>query len=140
MDFKKLAKLGKKTDEVIHFVIETDELTVCRNDSEVPYLIVLDNPETVNMAKGMAMEKKMSVENKTEESIFVNLARGVSIIIPGEGEVDELENPKRPVAMITFARKETGEKSPFAKLTALKLLCCSLGISMEDLEEEEELE
>lgn len=136
VDFKKLTQISQKADEIVEFVISTDELTVCRNDSNKPYLIVLDNEETVNMAKEMAQKKKLSLVNTTEESVFVNLARGVSLIIPGVGEVDELENPKREVVMVTFARKETGEKSPFAKLTALKLLCCSLGLDIEELIEE----
>ena len=140
VDFKKLTQVSKKTEEIIEFVIATDELTVCRNDSNKPYLIVLDNEETVNMAKEMAQKRKLSLVNTTEESVFVNLARGVSIIIPGVGELDELENPKREVVMITFAKKETGERSPFAKITALKLLCCSLGIEIDELLEEEELE
>lgn len=140
VDFKKLTQISQKADEIVEFVISTDELTVCRNDSNKPYLIVLDNEETVNMAKEMAQKKKLSLVNTTEESVFVNLARGVSLIIPGDGELDELENPKREVVMVTFARKETGEKSPFAKLTALKLLCCSLGIEIDELLEEEELE
>lgn len=136
VDFKKLTQISQKADEIVEFVISTDELTVCRNDSNKPYLIVLDNEETVNMAKEMAQKKKLSLVNTTEESVFVNLARGVSLIIPGDGELDELENPKREVVMVTFARKETGEKSPFAKLTALKLLCCSLGLDIEELIEE----
>lgn len=139
-DFKKLTQVSKKTEEIVEFVIATDELTVCRNDNNKPYLIVLDNEETVSMAKEMAQKKKLSLVNTTEESVFVNLARGVSIIIPGQGELDELENEKKPVVMITFAKKETGERSPFAKITALKLLCCSLGIEIDELLEEEELE